>query len=238
MDGALQLSLPGVPARPKAGPRIAIVGTTPTRGLAPYLDPTWEIWAGHDWELPRWSRWFEIHDPAMLQSGFAALWNWMVEQDGTRPIYMAEAHPDIVGSQRFPRETLPSWIDSMFLTSTVAWELALALSLGASEIGIFGVDMSAEEEYRAQKPGCRALVQAARALGCQVSVPENCELLKPVPTYQLGEQPWRAGQIAARRAALEAELAEQKDKVLAAQSVTFALQGALDAMRYAERNWS
>ena len=218
--------------------KVAIVGTTPSRALAPYGEADWEIWASADPDLPRWSRWFEIHDPGMLQGAYAPLWNWMVEQEpGLRPIYMAAKHPDVAASVPFPASELDPCIDSMFLSSTVAWELALAITLGAAEIGIFGVDMAADSEYAAQKPGCRALVMLARSRGIHVQVPKDCELLKPVPTYQLGEQPWRREQMRLRRLTIEAELAKQRELAQAAASEAQALQGAIDVLNYAEQNW-
>ena len=45
--------------------KICIVGTTPSRGMAPFNDPSWEVWTigpgGRDVPGHRWDRLYEIH---------------------------------------------------------------------------------------------------------------------------------------------------------------------------------
>jgi hypothetical protein len=47
--------------RPK---KIAIVGCSDSKDMAPFNDPTWEIWGVNNlfFHIPRWNRWFEIHN--------------------------------------------------------------------------------------------------------------------------------------------------------------------------------
>ena len=45
--------------------KICIIGTTPSRGMAPFDDPEWEVWTigpgGRDVPGHRWERLYEIH---------------------------------------------------------------------------------------------------------------------------------------------------------------------------------
>ena len=51
------------PATDKPKRKIAIIGTAPSSvKLAPYDDPTWEIWALKVWNIQRWDVFFEVHE--------------------------------------------------------------------------------------------------------------------------------------------------------------------------------
>jgi len=54
--------------------KICILGTTPSRGLAPFHDPSWEMWTigpgGSDTPGMRWERIFEVHGPATWPRSF------------------------------------------------------------------------------------------------------------------------------------------------------------------------
>jgi len=53
--------------------KVAILGFTETRKVAPYNDPDFEIWGLNDLyrfraadDVQRWDRWFEIHTPECI----------------------------------------------------------------------------------------------------------------------------------------------------------------------------
>jgi len=75
--------------------KIALIGTAPSsRGLAPYKDPDWKIWAcspGNMDQLPRVDAWFEVHSnllwPECISYGQPYV-EWLKKQ--TFPIYMQD----------------------------------------------------------------------------------------------------------------------------------------------------
>jgi hypothetical protein len=62
------------------------------------------------------------------------------------------------------------------LTSSFAWMIAYALSLGATEIVLCGVNMVHESELPIQRPGLFYLLGYARAKGVKITVPYTSQL--------------------------------------------------------------
>lgn len=65
-----------------------------------------------------------------------------------------------------------------YLSSSIAYEIALAIFEGFSEIHLYGVDLSTEAEYAWQKPGVEFLLGWAAGHGIKVVLPDNCPLLR------------------------------------------------------------
>lgn len=82
----------------KSTRKIAILGKAPSsQGLAPYNDPSWEIWIlntiGYLKESPRWDRQFELHDLELTKApGYGNYHSWLCQQ--TKPIYVREPSPE------------------------------------------------------------------------------------------------------------------------------------------------
>lgn len=172
--------------------KIAILGTAPsTIQKAPVNEKEWEIWAcspGLAGVLPRWDRWFEIHTPEEVKEVSPEFYEWMHKQK--RPIYTLYEYPDVKSSITFPREMIEKRFNTWFLTSTIAWMLALAITEKPTHIGIWGVDMMDHTEYGAQKFGCLHFIAMARAHGVNIVLPEASELLvkaKPYPDSHCSE---------------------------------------------------
>ena len=215
--------------------KVAIVGTAPTsRAQAPFNDLSWEIWGQAQPNLPRWTRWFELHDLDMIAKTYGELWGFLTQADGV--LYTAKADPRVKGIV-YPRDAMIAKFGAYFFTSTVAWEMALAISEGASEIALYGIEMASDEEYAAQKPGCQHFVALARQAGIKVTVPAGCELLNPQPLYALGESDWRAKNVAARKAALIVERDKEMREIDASTERLNRLLGAIEALEFFEQNW-
>lgn len=227
--------------------KVAIIGTTPHRTQAPYGDDSWEIWAQSMPNLPRWTRWFEIHNPGILQSNHKPLWNWLIGADqpgmnlqpvpdGVRPIYMRQAMEEVKGSVAYPKQAIEDMFGAHFLTSTAAMEIAFAIAEGATEIGIFGIDMANSREWREQKPGVLHFIQAAKWRGIKVYMPTQCELLARPIIYGLEDDP-----TATLRTAKKEELNKRKEEILQVQqnmAMEFhMIDGALKMIEHAENNW-
>lgn len=220
--------------------KVAIVGVAgSSMMLAPYGDDSWEIWGcSNAWQkIPRWDRWVEIHhletrrnDPA-----YAGHYEWMQQQ--TKPIYTQQAVPDIPASVTYPKDVVIAGVGNLF-TSSVDWMLALALHEGATEIGIYGVDMALNDsgvksEYGHQRPACYYYIGLATGRGVKVTIPPESELLRCPQLYGYET----AGPV---RAAIEvklkdiqgrqAEVAKKRDEADAQVAYN---KGAIDALEWA-----
>ena len=191
--------------------KIAIFGTTPSRMEGPWQDDSgWERWTigpgGKD--AHNWERLFEVHgtwpkdfdgylnDLSLVKppkqiitlpqpDGVSKTWadaiaNWKRQHD----------HPDdiIKGDWSavvpFPRErVLDRFLRRVWFTSSIAWCIALAIDEGATDIGMWGIDLESGEEYISQFIGCAHLLDLARLAGVNVSMPKGCGLLRDPSPY-------------------------------------------------------
>jgi|TARA_R100001530_G_scaffold83109_1_gene57944 hypothetical protein len=170
--------------------KVAIVGTAPSSWqLAPFGDPEWEIWgisAMHQ-HLPRWDRWFEFHDLDIfvdLDNGpmrpFKAAYEGHLEWLGAckGPLYVKELDPRVPHGKLFPWQELVTKFGRGGFTNSISWLVAFAIKEGYEEIGIWGVDMAQESEYRHQKPGCYFFMGWAQGAGIKMTIPEQSDLFK------------------------------------------------------------
>lgn len=193
-------------ALPIATKKIAIVAKAPsTRDQAPYDDDSWEIWGLGDQAMPgypnpikRWDRWFEIHD---LDDGFRR-WlpqyrDWVCQNHG-KPLYINAPHPDAPHAKIYPKREVFAYFDKFltnqdgdplhYFTNSVSWMLALAIYEGATEIGIYGVDMAQhgvglKSEYAYQRPSVELWLGIAAGKGIKVTIPKESDLLKTPHLY-------------------------------------------------------
>jgi hypothetical protein len=185
-DGTLNDTAQDIPQ--KTGPRrIAILGSAPSSlNLAPFQDPTWKIWGCSGGTAPHCKRvdaWFEAHDFDTTRALFSPEYLAFL-RSGAFPVYMADAHPEIPTSKKFPREELLQAFGPFFFTSTISWMLAYALHFeDPIEIGLWGIDLAAGCEYEYQRPGAHHFISVARHRGIKVTVPPQADILKPPPMY-------------------------------------------------------
>ena len=178
-------------------PNVAIVGfAKPHRMEAPFHDPAWEIWSVNDaWGfLPPNSahRMFEVHKPwiyewELRRSPGHLDWLRAFGEAGGR-VYMLDEHPDLVPkAEAYPLQAVAANIGKFgyYLTSSIAYMIALAIAEGFERIMITGVDMAAESEYSDQRPACEYLIGVAQGRGIEVILPESCKLMKG-PLYGRG----------------------------------------------------
>lgn len=167
---------------------VCIVGMAPTsRHLVTQLeDEGQEIWSlnqAHNYFsaefMPRFSRWFQVHP-----------WEEMVPRQSPEnnhleflrtcgiPVYLEEENPEVPTSVKYPYMEVSSFMGGVYLTSALAFMLALAVYEGFDEIRIYGVDMATNTEYEDQRPCFEFLLGMARARGTAVWLPPGCPLLK------------------------------------------------------------
>lgn len=166
--------------------KVAIVcGAPASEMLAPFDDPTWEIWCLGNrltrYKDKRVSRIFEIHDYLAERHDPKEYAQWLVSHN----------IPIVVG-EKFPLELVPQgfvdWIvfdyqcseklfGSSYLTASPAYMISQAISEGATEIGLYGVDLAVDDhEYFWQRPCVEAWIGFAKGRGIKVTVPEQSHI--------------------------------------------------------------
>ena len=103
------------------------------------------------------------------------------------PIYVLD-HPEypFTNAVTIDLPTLRSRYRDFFST-TLSYELALALEESFSSIELLGVDMTLSSEYRDQRPSVAYFAGLAEGRGVIVTLPDDSPLLKNDYAYGLGE---------------------------------------------------
>lgn len=214
--------------------KIALLGSAPSsRMLAPFNDSEWEIWACSpaNCDLPRIDYFFEIHgmDTVLLEDQFKEFVKWCKKHP---KIYMQDARPEFPGSIKYPFEEMRKRFGDYFWTSSLSYMLALAIEKKPEVIGLWGVDMSAHDEWAHQRPGCHYFIQEAQRAGIKVYVPPESDILFPPTPYGYRESSpmwWKMNtryrELAGKHQAITRQMVELKKQ----QTV---LEGAMDDAQY------
>ena len=104
-------------------------------------------------------------------------------------------------------------------------------------IGMWGVDMAANEEYGYQRAGCQHFLLLAADLGIRIQVPPESDLLRPMPLYAISESSHWMIKHTARRRELEGRLEGAKGALKQAEFAVAHLTGALDDHNYHMQTW-
>lgn len=227
--------------------KIAILGSAPSsRHLAPFNDPSWEIWGCSPGlahlamkNRLRMTRWFEIHHFIPPENEFTPEYiGWMASL-APAPVYMIEAVPPIPNSVPYPKNEMLRRYGPYFFTSSPAWMTALALSVrGVCEIGFWGIDMQATEEYGQQRQSLHHFADLAKRRGIKITSPPQSDLFWPTPLYGFWESEKEGVKILTRRRELEDKHKQACDTRAAADREMWFFQGALSDMQYHINNYS
>jgi hypothetical protein len=182
--------------------KIALIGTAPTVRFAPWTDPSWEVWAHASAGrfCKRVDRFFDLH-PAHVyretrKNGQADYFAWL--QGLRTPIYMQDKVPAIPASVRYPKERILAEFPR-YMSSTFAWMVALALTEGATTLGVFGIHYQFGSEYAEQRAGAEFWLGLAAGRGVQIVNPEGSPLLRE-PALLYGYETHTPELYAARKA--------------------------------------
>jgi hypothetical protein len=137
----------------------------------------------------------------------------------------------------YPAREMVQEFGSYFFTSSFAWMMALAITKGAKEIALFGVDMASKDEYILQRSGGHYFIQEAAKRGIKVILPKESDLMQPPGLYGYAEGTHFLRKISVREQ-------EIKDRVYAMRSerdrlihqITY-LEGALEDIDYVKTVW-
>ena len=240
--------------------KIAIIGSAPSSvRLAPYADPSWEIWGCSPGVYPvagRINVWFELHrwePPVLGKADQQKPWfspeycAWMARQP---VVYMYDSVPEIPNSKPFPYMELVRKYGSYFFTSSISWMLASAIETildkrnepdydGSDDtIGLWGVDMAANDEYATQRPGCQFFIQIAYQLGIKMVIPPESDLTAPPLLYGISESSHMIIKLTERRNELQARLRNCAARLAEATNEHAFLTGALDDINYIWGTWT
>jgi hypothetical protein len=152
-------------------------------------------------------------------------------------VYIAEKDNLLPSGIIFPWRELVNEFGDYFFTSSVAWMLAHAIKQKPEKIGLWGVDMSASEEYGYQRAGCHYFIQRARERGIDVYAPPQSDILQGVPLYGIKEQWPMFHKMQVRRKELQDRKAKADSAIENASRDSDLLRGAIDDMQYMENTW-
>lgn len=230
--------------------KLAIVGTHPrTRGNAPYDDPEWDIWAFNEsasqmvgrtediW-MPRCDAIFQMHEPTIYRSPHNRAdrkhWEWLQQEHGDLVIYMQEVDPDVPNSEAYPLDSIKALvknfrqgdklINRVFLTSSVAQSIALAVLHEYDYIRVYGVEMSSNTEFSYQRDCVAAWVWFALGRGIKVDFYGGDTIWdRPVYGYEgsIEADPEEFGQRAAEIRESIIEARKKAEKAKAALSIAY-----------------
>lgn len=216
-----------------------MLGTaTSTLSQAPVSDPSWEIWTcspGMHKTVPRIDRFFELHDLPHLKERASVFFEDL--KSVPFPVYTFGPPETFPTGVAYPRDAIGEAFGEWFLTSTVAWMIALAIHEGADEIGLWGVDMGAQEEYAHQKAGCLHFVTIALKRGIKVHIPKNSELLVVAPPYPFNYESPHTLAIKVRRKKLQDELKQVQSMLGSFREAEIRLTAQIDALESLERTF-
>lgn len=166
---------------------VRIYGMAPNLGVTPPPLKGEEVWLsnsyhGYNHRLPRalteWTRFFNFHSRAHMNTTYPAGVEWYKSQDGTRPIYFQCHQLDIPGSTIFPRATIESHFPEamgpggFYTTCTVCWLIAFAILEGFERIELWGFalsDRKPREAYKFERPCFFYWVKQAQDRGIEVT---------------------------------------------------------------------
>lgn len=229
--------------------QFALIGSAPASiQQAPYQDPNWQIWGcspGAYGVVPRGRSniWWELHRYEPGQPWFSPEYCQFLRD---HPCVAVSKIVSQIPNGFIPdRDAITAKYGKFFFTSSVAWMMVYAMEIieaagfpPGSKIGLWGVDMAANEEYEGQRAGLHHFAQMARDRGIEVGVPHTSDLFTPRFLYGFDEQTHSFVKMRARKNELEQRLmgaqqiAQQK-----ADEAAF-LRGALDDLNYCFQTWA
>lgn len=221
--------------------KIALIGSAPSSVRnAPYHDPSWQVWGcspGAYGVVPkgRSNIWWELHRYEPGQPWFSPEYCQFLHD---HPMVMvAEKVADIPNGYVLPVKDLTDKYSPYFFTSSIAWMMATAIELGAKKIGLWGIDMAANEEYEAQRSGLHYFALIAAQKGIEVGVPPESDLFRPRFLYGVDEITHSHVKLRARRNELLQRQQSLQQEVAAKTGELHMINGALDDLNYMTNTW-
>lgn len=140
------------------------------------------MWARYAGEFDQWTRWFDLHPKAHILRRRPQAYAWYRQQDGSRPIYLKEADPEVPGSVAFPFEAVRQHFctathDERDFWGSISWMLAFAIMEGFQQIDLLWFALM-HDQYTKQVPSTRYWIGQARGRGIATTV-HGTSMLNP-----------------------------------------------------------
>lgn len=176
---------------------VAIVGSAPSsQNLAPFNSGEGEVWVlgpqarYHKERGQAFTRIFEVHSN-FEWSGDSDYAQSLIKFDV--PLIVNEGFPVIDENVKiFPLEMAAAILDTNgkpYLTSTIAYMIALAIIEGFDKISVYGVDLSVHDrEYFHQRACTEAWLGLARGRGIEIFIPEQSSVMKSTFVYGVDDR--------------------------------------------------
>lgn len=232
--------------------KVAIVGFAGTKDMAPYEDPSFDIWTVNNLYkfVPRSDRIFQMHKPedwAGTHHGVEESEHLQFLMTTDIPIYMQEKYTAIPASVRYPIEDVVEAFGlprangdkDAYFTNSISFMIALAILEGYEEIHVYGVDMAVGTEYDQQRPSCEYYLGIAKGRGIKVHLPVESDLLKTRFMYGYDEEQKRAWDLKVQKTINEMtnRKAQSDHLIRQQQSVSDKYEGAITALMEMDRTW-
>lgn len=230
--------------------KVGIIGSAPSSILlAPYGDPSWQIWCcspGAYGVAQRTDVYYELHRwqpptpgrPGTGDPWFSPEYCQFLRQHQKVTVADPAALGDIPNARMLPWQSLVEKYSPYFFASSISWMIAEAIEAGATEIGLWGVDMAATEEWVYQRSSCQYFVLLARALGITVHVPPESDLMVPPALYGVSECDHEWIKLTARKKELTSRMQMIAQQDTATKSEYHFVAGALDDLTYQMQTWA
>jgi hypothetical protein len=156
------------------------------------------------------------------------------------PVYMSAPVAEIPTCTLYPLERILQKyapFASYFMQSSLSYMIALAIDVGATEIGLWGVDMAAAEEWEFQRQSCHFWLCLAQHMGIKVTLPPESDLSRPVPLYGFCENDHQNIKLLTRQNELQARIAAIDQDLQAKSNERMFLVGALQDNTYNQKTW-
>lgn len=228
--------------------KIAVLGAAPSScELAPFHDMSWEIWAcsPSNFRAKRVDAWFEMH--SLDRKWVPGNEPYIEVINRHARVYTAQPDGRLPHGIVYPVEEVfkffgGDWNDPLdylrtFFQSQVSFMLAYAIMQQPEEIGLWGVDMAAKDEYSHQRPGCHFFMREAKLRGIKVYVAPQSDLMMPLPLYGYKEFTHIYWKQKARLKELQARHAEAVAKKEEYERTQLILQGAIEDIGYVNQTW-
>jgi len=174
--------------------KVAILGSGGTFERVPFGDPAWEIWGLNDLyvavpENVHVHRWFELHGDTALTRARRPVDHWARLDALGVPVYTFYDLPAVRLATRFPIDDVLR-LRGPYFSCTMAYQIAFALTLGATTIALYGIPLLGAREALVERPCVEWWMGYAAGLGVTMinEHPYTCGLGKHPYLYAWQDQ--------------------------------------------------
>jgi hypothetical protein len=155
---------------------------------------------------------FELHDIDYLHRiGIEPKYFEHLKSRGNKLI-LQKTYTDYPQAQKYPLNEILDNLKAAYFNNTIAYMIAYAIHFNPDleELGLFGVDMAADGEYRHQRPCCEFWLGYALSRNIGLHIPDVCPLVKSTHLYAFEEAPAHVLQAKQKADKLKAILEEKE----------------------------